>query len=186
MVSVKEVDAAQYAPTGIHKTLWDYWCELANSTGKLVPSHADFRPSHLASILPTLALSEYVDENTQLIKVIGGGHDNLWPSEAAGANLFDFVEPETAKARKLIYKEVMARPCGCYSDDVAVTTSGRRIRYRGLFLPLLNKVGEPKIFLGTYEATPEGFSLEDASEEGIVSRVQHELLLINLKEPAFA
>lgn len=97
MVSVQEVSAAQYAPTGIHKILWDYWRELAQSTGKLVPAHADFRPSRLTSILPTLAMSEYVDENTQRVRVVGGDHDKVWPNEDVGANLFDLIDPKRQK-----------------------------------------------------------------------------------------
>ncbi|MBO6506155.1 MAG: PAS domain-containing protein [Kordiimonadaceae bacterium] len=182
MVSVQEVSAAQYAPTGIHKILWDYWRELAQSTGKLVPAHADFRPSRLTSILPTLAMSEYVDENTQRVRVVGGDHDKVWPNEDVGANLFDLIDPETAKARKLIYQEVISRPCGCYSDDIAIAPNGQRVRCRAFFLPLLNKAGEPKIFIGTYDTTLDGFSVEEASTDGIVSRAQDELLLVNLKE----
>lgn len=178
----RDISASAYAPTGTHKVLWDYWREMQQASGELVPPHAQFRPSRLASILPKLALSEYIDRDTQKVRVVGGGHDGLLPRDIAGLNLFDFVDPVTAETRKKIYDQVISRPCGCYSDEIAVTKTGRRIHYKGLFLPMLNKSGEPKIFIGAYDVTAEGFSLEEASMEGIVTRTTHDVCLINMKE----
>ncbi len=178
----REIPASGYVPSGIHKVLWDYWCEMQQQGGGLIAPYALFRPSRLSSILPQLALSEYIDENTQKIRVIGGGHDGLWPPEAIGSNLFDHVDPVTAEVRKKLYHEVISRPCGCYFDEVAVSKTGKRVRYKGLFLPLLDKAGAPNIFIGAYDISAEGYDLEDASEEGIITRDTHDVILINLRD----
>lgn len=180
IVHMDEISASTYSPTGSHKVLWDYWCELQKGADVAVPPYRSMRPSRLVSIMPKLALSDYIDKDTQKIRLIGGGHDSLWPKEAIGANLFDFVDPQTAKGRKHIYHEMITRPCGCFSDEVAVTTTGKRVRYRGLFLPMLDKNAAPHIFIGVYDVSAEGFDLEEASREGVVSRFTHEAFLINL------
>lgn len=179
---IEDVAASKYTPTGIHATLWDYWIELRNEADGPIPFYSEFRPSRLASILPYLALSDYIDRDTQKIRLIGGGHDSLWPSEAIGGNLFDFVDPATAENRKRLYDQVISRPCACYFDETATTQAGRLIRYKGLFLPLLNSAGEPHIFIGAYDVLVEGYEMEQVSLEGVVSREQKQVILVNLLE----
>lgn len=176
----QDISATDFTPEGSHRRLWSYWRSLQTAAGTLVPPRSAFKPSKLIDILPTLALSEYIDDYTQLIRVIGGGHDSFWPKEAIGSNLFDYVDSETAEIRRRLYHEVMTRPCGCFLDEVAITSRGRRMRYKGLFLPLLNSAGEPKIFIGSYDFTADGYEMEQASSEGIVSRSTEDILLIDL------
>lgn len=176
-----EIKGSDYRPEGSHIELWKYWRELQQAAGGGLPSRSDFKPSKLIPILSSLALSEYIDDHTQLIRVIGGGHDSFWPNDAIGANLFDLIDRETTKNRQVLYHEVMTRPAGCAIDEVAITHDGRRLRYKGLFLPMLNDDGEPTIFIGSYDVETEGYDAEQTRQDGIMIRKAENIRLIDLK-----
>ncbi len=162
--------------------LWDYWRVLQQQHDGCVPPYAAFRPSRLASILPTMALSEYVDRDTQKIRLIGGGHDGFWPREAIGANLFDFVDATAAEGRKRLYQEVITRPCGCYFDEEGLASNGRIVRYRGLFLPFLDTNGKPYIFIGSYTVSADGFDLKGTTVPGLASRTTNDIKFVTLSD----
>lgn len=162
--------------------LWNYWRALQQEHDGLVPPYTAFQPSKLVRILPSLALSEYIDRDTQKIRLIGGGHDGFWPPGAIGANLFDFVDTAAAEGRKRLYQEVIARPCGCYFDEDGVANNGRVIRYRGLFLPMLDKNAMPYIFIGAYTVSADGFDLDGVTVPGIAFRTTNDIKFVNLSD----
>ena len=144
------VAASDFEPQGKHAALWAYWRTLQATHEGIVPPRSAFRPADVSNAITSLALSEYIDRDTQIIRLIGSHHDNQWPPGSEGKNLFDFVDEDTANARKDIYDAIVSAPCGCFLSERAVTPVGRRVRYTGLVLPLLNSAAEPKIFIGSY------------------------------------
>jgi hypothetical protein len=175
-----EVHASGYNPEGAHGVFWEYFRFLQAEAGGSLPNRYDFDPLKIASILPKMAMSEFVDVDTQIVRIIGGGHDGLWPTNMAGRNLFDFLEPHMVETRKAAYKEITARPCGCIINDIATDSEGHRLAHSGLILPTLSASGDPTMFIGCYEFQATHLEIETASELGIASRETKSVTLVAL------
>jgi len=179
-LDVRQISAVDFTPDGAHGTFWAYYKRLLEGAGGTLPRRTDFDPLKIANILHKMALSEYVDEDTQLVKLIGGGHDSLWPPAMTGANLFDHIDAETASVRKRAYNEIVSRHCGCFIEEEAFDKSGGALGYSGLVLPTLSKEGKATIFLGCYDFDADALAMRMSSEAGINNRTTKSLTYIDL------
>lgn len=180
LLQIHEITASRFQPEGAHAVFWRYWRELQKKAGG-VPRRADFDPLKIARIMPNLAMSDYVDENTQIVRIIGGNHDSLWPPKMAGRNLFDHIDADMVASRKAIYKEIVNRPCACFVHDKALGKEGQVLPYSGLILPTLSKEGRPTVFIGSYVFLDDQIVLKMAAENGIDRRVSNEATFIDLE-----
>jgi len=179
-LEIKQVSLDDFEPAGAHVTFWTYYRTLLKDAAGSLPKRTDFDPLKIASVLHTMALSQYVDENTQTVRLIGGGHDSLWPSSMTGANLFDHIDEATAAARKIAYKEIVSRPCGCLIEEEAADKTGHILIYSGLILPTLSKDGSPTVFLGSYDFAADELEMRLSGEAGISARTTKSLTYIDL------
>lgn len=179
-MEIKQVSLDDYKPAGAHLVFWNYYRTLLEEANGSLPKRIDFDPLKIASVLHTMALSQYVDENTQVVRLIGGGHDSLWPPSMVGANLFDHIDEGTAAARKIAYKEIIGRPCGCLIEEETLDKTGGTIRYSGLILPTLSKDDTPTIFIGSYDFAADDLEMRLSGEAGISSRRTKSITYIDL------
>ena len=179
-MDINQLSMAEYVPAGAQATFWAYYRTLLDKADGGLPKRTDFDPLKIASVLHTMALSEFVDEDTQLVKLIGGGHDSLWPPSMTGENLFDHIDAGTAAVRKQAYKEIVGRPCGCFIEEEAIDEKGRTLFYTGLVLPTLSKKGKPTIFLGSYDFRADDLLMQLSGEVGIKSRRTKSVTYIDL------
>lgn len=175
-----QLSLADFEPAGAHVTFWLYYRTLLENAGGALPKRTDFDPLKIAPILHKMALSEFIDEDTQLVKLIGGGHDSLWPTSMTGANLFDHIDDETSAVRKTAYKEIVSRPCGCLIEEEAFDKTGGKLSYSGLILPTLSKDGMPTVFLGCYDFMADELAMRISGEAGIGSRITNSITYIDL------
>lgn len=180
-MQVSRISKDAYKPKGAHATFWDYYFVLSGETGGGIPNRADFDPLKVPSVLHKMAVSEFIDEDTQLVRLIGGGHDNLWPVNMAGKNLFDFLDDGMKKTRQSAYREIVENCCGCVLEDEAIDTTGHSIAYKGLVLPTLSYDGKPTIFIGCYDFYADDMEMQAAGEAGIERRETKKVTYIDLK-----
>ena len=179
-MDINQLSLAEFEPAGAHAVFWEYYRTLLEKAAGSLPKRTDFDPLKIASVLHKMALSEFVDGDTQLVKLIGGGHDSLWPSSMTGANLFDHIDDDTAAVRKTAYKEIVSRPCGCLIEEEAFDKTGGTLCYSGLILPTLSKDGKPTIFLGCYDFVADDLMMRLSGEAGIGSRSTKSITYIDL------
>ena len=179
-MNIYQIPFADFAPTGVQAVFWTYYRTLLAEAGGTLPKRTDFDPLKIAPVLHTMAVSEYVDEETQLVRLIGGGHDSLWPVNIAGENLLHHLDTDTATARRAAYKEIISRPCGCLIDDDAIDKNDRTINYSGLILPTLSAEGNPTIFIGCYGFEANDLEMQRSVEAGIQKRVTKSITYIDL------
>lgn len=171
---------SNFSPSGAHAVFWEYFTRLHQEAGNKIPVRTDFDPLKIAPILHKMAVSEYIDDQTQIVRLIGGAHDNLWPVSMAGKNLYDYIDADIAEERRKIYKEIMRRPCGCLVDDEMTDQNGHQIQYSGLILPTLSHGGAPTILIGCYEFGANDIEMQLAGDTGIEKRKTQSVTYIDL------
>lgn len=179
-MEILELKSSKFKPFGTISVFWDYFLCLQKEFEGGLPPRTAFDPLKVASILPKLAVSEFVDEDTQIVRLVGGGHDGLWPENLAGRNFFDFLEPHMIEGRQKAYKEIINRPCGCLIEDQTLDVEGRSLWSKGLVLPTLNSDGAPTLFIGCYEFEADNLEMQAITEAGISGRKTASLTFLDL------
>lgn len=179
MALTTTIDAADFRPVGPHRVLWAYWRELQQAALGHFPLRSDFNPAMVKKILSQIGISEYVDRDTQIIRLLGGNHQGIWPDLMAGANLFDFLDKKAAKERREIYQEMMHRPCACFLETQLKDRRGAVTDLSGMMLPSLSKKGTPTIIIGTYMFHADPLEVGLLSDTGVVGRKTNTRTYIN-------
>lgn len=179
-MKISKMAATVYEPEGSHSPFWSYWQDLSQEFDKTVPPKSHLRPAKLAPILPKLTMSEYIDANTQLVRLIGEEHQFLWPSQMTNTNLFDRLNNNMADARRTIFSAIRHNACAALVQDRATTAKGRTIDYCGLILPFLGKASEPTIFVGCYDVNATGMEMREVGDVGVVKHEPVSAVLIEL------
>gem|GEM_PF-4503717 len=173
------INAADFHPVGPHKILWAYWRELQQNTLGDIPLRSEFNPAKVKAILSQIGISEYVDRDTQIIRLLGGNHQGIWPDLLVGTNLFDYLDKKAATERREIYQELMHRPCACFLETELRDIRGAVTDLTGMMLPCLNKEGSPTIIIGTYMFHADPIEVGQLSDTGLVGRKNNRRTYIN-------
>jgi hypothetical protein len=144
--------------------VFDYWLSLPRPTG--IPDASAFNPGAIKRYLPNLTILSLNGPDEIAHRLVGTEVTQKLDHNLTGANLLDFVPPETRLQCARDMHEMGYRPCAWQACHATRYTSGLVSRVQTLYLPLRAPEGTPPRLLGMHRS--EEASGYDAEGRGTV------------------
>lgn len=135
---------------GAHAALFKYWGSLPRIDG--TPDASAFNPAAVKRMLPGMTILALNGPDQISHRLVGTEVTSQLDFELTGANLLDFVPPETRLQCSRDMHEVGYRPCGWQARHVTRFTSGRMSYVHTLYLPMHAPTGQPPRIIGMHNA----------------------------------
>ena len=117
-----------------------YWRSLP-CEGGAVPYRSSFDPSKIMPLLPRIAIYDVKSPDEIVYRLAGTEIVERFGHEVTGKNFLDFWEGEKRKETSRVMNELVARPCGLFSELAGISESGRIAKSTSVGFPLLDKDG---------------------------------------------
>lgn len=130
--------------------VFDYWLSLPRPTG--IPDASAFNPGAIRRYLPNLTILSLNGPDEIAHRLVGTEVTQKLDHNLTGANLLDFVPPETRLQCARDMHEMGYRPCAWQASHATRYTSGLVSRVQTLYLPLRSPEGQPPRLLGMHRS----------------------------------
>ncbi|MCF8468941.1 MAG: PAS domain-containing protein [Sneathiella sp.] len=114
----------------------NYWRSL--DCDGLIPHRSSFDPSKILPLLPNIAIYEVVSPEEIIYRLAGTEIVERIGHEVTGRNFLDFWEGDKRGETARIMNELVARPCGLFSELEGKSESGRIANSIAVGFPLLS------------------------------------------------
>ena len=130
--------------------VFEYWRNLPRPSG--IPDASAFNPAAVKRYLPGLTILSLNSPDEISHRLVGTEVTSRLDANLTGANLLDFVPPETRLQCARDMHEIGYRPCAWQARHVTRYTSGLISRVLTLYLPLRAPEGQPPRILGMHKS----------------------------------
>jgi hypothetical protein len=130
--------------------VFEYWRNLPRPTG--IPDASAFNPAAVKRYLPNLTILSLNSPDEISHRLVGTEVRSRIDTNLTGANLLDFVPPETRLQCTRDMHEMGYRPCAWQARHVTRYASGLTSNVLTLYLPLRAPEGQPPRILGMHKS----------------------------------
>ena len=130
--------------------VFKYWRSLPRPSG--IPDASSFNPAAVKRYLPSLTILSFNSPDEISHRLVGTEVTSRLDADLTGANLLDFVPPETRLQCARDMHEMGYRPCAWQARHVTRYASGLISHVMTLFLPLRAPEGQPPRILGMHKS----------------------------------
>ncbi|MCK0068057.1 PAS domain-containing protein [Kordiimonas laminariae] len=132
------------------RKLVTYWQSLPQTGEFRVPERRVFQSGPVvAPYLSELFIIEWKSVDEIFIRLSGTKLDRILGREVTGENLFDLLPPELCEEEKSYYQHMKDSGCAGMLTRAAQNLNNFPIVYRTVHLPLADKEGNLKYWIGT-------------------------------------
>ncbi|MEQ8378968.1 PAS domain-containing protein [Parvibaculum sp.] len=149
-VSPGEQAGAPRLDVASQSAVFDYWLSLPRPTG--IPDASAFNPAAVRRHLPSLTILSLTSPDEISHRLVGTEVTSSLDTNLTGANLLDFVPPETRLQCARDMHEMGYRPCAWQARHVTRYASGLISYVKTLYLPLRAPDGQPPRILGMHRS----------------------------------
>ena len=130
--------------------VFQYWLSLPRPSG--IPDASAFSPAAVKPHLPNLTILSLNDPDEISHRLVGTEVTSRLDANLTGANLLDFVPPETRLQCSRDMHEIGYRPCGWQARHATHYASGLISYVQTLYLPLRAPYPQPPRILGMHRS----------------------------------
>lgn len=121
---------------------FNHWQSLRD--GDALPTSQSFLDNAQPALQPLISLNDVDDQGNNMVVLFGTELVDLWQSDLTGKNVSEFITPEQAHRLTTDLVICAQTPCGIWEVSTLKTTTGRRIAWEMVTLPI--GLGDPNRF----------------------------------------
>lgn len=135
--------------SGATIALINYWVEQYIELGGRIPERSEFSLKTIAPNLDQIFLSEWHSYERMEILASGSTLVSALGVDLTGKNIFEYVPAGNKKKQQDYYVKLQGQPCAGLLVRWGANMKGRPFIYRTIQLPLMDKKGTARFFIGT-------------------------------------
>jgi hypothetical protein len=154
--------------------LIDSWLKHVYDHEGQIPKRFEFRLKTITPYLDEFFLSEWRSYNDMTILASGSKLVVALGVDLTGKNIFKYVPDENKKTQQDYYQKLQGQPCAGLLVRWGTNMKGRPFMYRTIQLPLKDRQGVVKYFIGTgFMKAIDGLNY-DTKEEGEIVNIDRQ------------
>ncbi len=143
-------------------TLWREWSKLFSACQPpALPQKSQISMTALKTILPYLVISEIRSRDAVVVRLAGTGLEEMAGRSLTGLNTLDLTPPSQRSMVLLAYANMIDFRCGLFIRERIEFARGADADLQTLLLPLADKEGSTRFFIGVYDFGASRFTVND-------------------------
>ncbi len=143
-------------------TLWREWDNLFNASRPCLPQKSQISMQALKKVLPYLVISEIRSHDAIDIRLAGTGLEEMAGRPLTGLNTLDLTPTSQRNMVKRAYGNMIDFRCGLFIRERIEFERGTDADLQTLLLPLADKEGTTRFFIGVYDFGASRFAVDEA------------------------
>lgn len=156
------------------RTLTKHWLAMPRKTGAVCPQKEDFQFGKLGSCLNDIYMTEWMPDGALIVSVLGRNLISIIGSDITGSNVLESVPNYKTEEQVAYYTALRDQPCAGFVTRWGLNEVNRTFVYHTLQLPLLDRDGSVKYFVGSGLMRSGGRLMSQASQGLDELMVEHQ------------